>query len=138
MKKALALLAFILGLGAAQAATVPLSVNVAGTTFLLPLQKVKATQLYSFRDRKGYVAPETVIAGWGSPDMQGDRKVELTFGAAPVLGSDKNVPFLGIQTRLPEAHFDTSNNTLQFGAWVGKESDQKRATWGVKASVALW
>ncbi len=135
---ALLALAALACMGRAHAATSPIQVNVLGTTFILPLQKVKATQLYSFRDKRGYPGAETVIAGWGSTDAEGDRKVELSFGAAPVLGTAENVPFVALQRKLPASHFDVANNSLMFGVWIGKESDKKRATYGVKASVALW
>lgn len=120
------------------AAVHPLTIYAGGTDFTLPLQKVKVTQLYSARDKKGYIGVETVLAGWGSRDEAGDQKVELTFGAAPVIGAASNVPFVGLQARLPARLFDVSNNSLMFGAWAGKESDKKRYTYGLKASVALW
>lgn len=114
----------------AYAATDPLKVRVGATDFLLPLQKVSGTQLYSFRDKKGYPGLETVVV------MRGTG--QLTVGAAPVLGTSENVPFVGVQFRLPARFFDLSNNELMFGAWVGRESDQKRATWGIKATIPLW
>lgn len=116
----------------------PLSVNFGGTTFVLPFQKVSATQLYSSRDKKGYPGAETVLAAWGKKDDAGNQKTQLTFGAAPVLGTSQNVPFIGVQTRLSPKYFDTTNNSILFGVWVGKESNQKRSTYGVKASVPLW
>lgn len=130
MKKLLLMLCLTGIPGVLKAATDPLSVEIAGTTFILPLQKVDATQLYSFRDKKGYPGAETTLAQRG--------KFKLTFGAAPVLGSSNNVPFVSLQTRLSEAFFDTSNNALLFGIWAGKESGRKRGTWGIKASVPLW
>lgn len=114
----------------AHAATLPLSVDVFGTTFILPLQKVSAVQLYSFRDKKGYPALETVLASkW---------KWQLSAGAAVVLGESKNVPFASLKTRLSPRFFDTTNNEIFFGAWVGQESKTKRTTWGLSASVPLW
>lgn len=120
------------------AATNPIVFRAAGTDFIVPFQKVKGTQLYSLQDKKGYPGVETVLAGWGAKDAQGDWQGELTFGAAPVLGTSNNVPFFGLQARLPAKFFDTSNNSLMFGAYLGRESGQKRATWGIKASISLW
>lgn len=114
----------------AYAATNPLHITIGGTDFVLPLQKVSGTQLYSFRDKKGYPGLETVIVS--------RSRAELSIGAAPVLGTSFNVPFVAFQFRLPRRFFDVSNNDLMFGAWVGQESDKKRTTWGIKASVPLW
>src|SRR3990167_5975275 len=99
-------------------------------SFYLPFQVVNGTQLYSFKDGRGYPGAETVLAScW---------RYQLTAGAAPVLGTDVNVPFVAIQHRLNPNIFDTSDNELQFGVWAGKPSVGKRWTLGVKASVPLW
>jgi hypothetical protein len=122
--------------GAVSAATNPIAFNLGGTLFVLPFQKVSATQLYSFKEEKGFPAVETVLVSRG--------KAQLTFGAAPVLGSEASVPFVALQTRLSEKFFDTSNNALMFGVWVGQVSGDKavgrkaRNVWGIKASVPLW
>lgn len=116
--------------GPVRAASNPVHVTLGQTAFILPLQMVGATQLYSFDDGKGYPGVETVLV---------ERKqIQLTFGAAPVLGTSANVPFLGLQARLPEKFFDTANNSLWFGAWVGQASNSKRVSWGLKATVPLW
>jgi hypothetical protein len=118
------------------AATDPLAFNLGGTLFILPFQKVSATQLYSFDEGKGFPAAETVLVQRG--------KVQLTFGAAPVLGTSQNVPFVGLQTRLSEKFFDVTNNELLFGVWAGKVSGDEKAgrdaqnVWGIKASIPLW
>lgn len=133
MKKALsavvvAFSAFAFGPRPAYAESI--STNLGGNTFVLPFQEVNATQLYSFEDGKGYPGLETVLARRG--------RYQLTFGAAPVLGTSVNVPFVALQHRLNPSIFDTSNNDLQFGLWAGKPSEGKSWTWGVKASTALW
>lgn len=125
------------------AATEPLSVDIGGTTFLLPFQKVSATQLYSLTDEKGYPGAQTTLAGWGKPNMDGDQKTHLDFGAAPVLGDSHKVPFVSINTRLSEKFFDTSNNALYFGVWGGHRGDVKHRKRlvneiGLNASAGLW
>lgn len=120
---------------AAHGAT-PLQVETAAGTFILPLQVAKVTELYSFKEGRGFPALETVLWTKGT--------WEATGGAAAVIGTDVNVPFLGVQKKLSARFFDTSNNDIRFGAWVGKpsqrlEPDAKaRWIWGVKASVPLW
>ncbi len=138
MKKSAVVGLMLLGLllGAGQAQAKPIAVQLGGNTFFLPFQVVNGTQLFSFEEGKGFPGAETVLAQRG--------RYQLTFGAAPVLGTDVNVPFLAIQHRLNPAFFDTSDNELQFGAWVGKpshrlEQDKKpRLVWGIKASVPIW
>ncbi len=129
------LLALGLGLvafGPRPAYAEPISVQLSEkTTLVLPLQIVKATQLYDFKEGRGFPAMETVLL------KRGDG--ELTFGAAPVLGSSVNVPFVGLQVKLSDVFFDTSDNDLRFGLWAGRRSDgDKHVLWGIKASVALW
>jgi hypothetical protein len=103
---------------------------------LVPFQVMNGTELYSFREGKGFPAAETVLY------MKG--RYQLTLGAAAVLGTDVNVPFLGIQHRLNPNIFDTSDNDVQFGAWVGKASrrlpgdDRPEWLYGLKASIPLW
>lgn len=113
----------------------PIAVQTDAGLFLLPFQVVNGTELYSFREGKGFTAAETVLWRKG--------RYQFTFGAAAVLGSDTNVPFIAIQHRLNPVIFDTSNNDLQFGVWVGRpsrrlDSDHPRTLWGIKASVPLW
>lgn len=109
----------------------PVSVKLTEeTTLVLPLQVVSVVQLYSPDLGKGFPALETVLAS---------RKTwRLSAGAAPVLGTSENVPFVSLSTRLSPRFFDTSDNDLYFGAWAGKPSDQDSWTWGISASVALW
>ncbi len=113
-----------------------IKIDTAAGAFILPFQIVKGTQLYSFAEGKGFPGAETVLWKGG--------RYEATFGAAPVIGTETNVPFFGIQHRLNPAIFDISNNELEFGVWVGKPShrlnDQQRPrwVWGIKASVPLW
>lgn len=108
----------------------PISVDVGGNIFYLPFQVVNGTQLYSVKDGKGYPGAETVLARRG--------RYRVTFGAAPVLGTSNNVPFLAVQGRLSPVLFDTSDNDLQFGLWAGKPSQGKEWTWGIKCSAQLW
>jgi hypothetical protein len=131
MKKLLLLLMMVLP-GATFAATNPVSVNLGGTTFVLPLQKVQAVQLYSLNDKKGYPGVETVLASWRKDT------IHVTAGAAPVLGTSKDVPFASLTFRLPSRFFDTSNNTIMFGGFIGKESGKPHATYGLSATIALW
>ena len=138
MKKFILSVLFFVFCGSAFAATNPVSVNFAGTTWVLPLQKVQAVQLYSVNDKKGYVGAETIVASWGSADLYGNRKASLSLGAAPVLGSSQNVPFASLKLRLPSRFFDGSNNSIMWGVFVGKESNKPHASVGVAASIQLW
>ena len=61
MKKLLSLLFVVFFCGSAFAATNPVSVNFAGTTWVLPLQKVQGVQLYSVNDKRGYTGAETIV-----------------------------------------------------------------------------
>lgn len=98
--------------------------------FIVPLREVEATQLYSFKEGKGYPAVESVFAR---------RKTwKLSVGAAAELGTGVNVPFLSVSTRLSDKFFDTGNNDLYFGAWVGKPSKGEKVLWGISASTKLW
>ncbi len=100
------------------------------TTAILPLQVVSGVQLYSPELGKGFPGLETVLI---------QRKSwRLSAGAAPVLGTSANVPFLSLSTRLSPRFFDTNDNDLYFGVWAGKPSDGKRTVFGVSASVPLW
>lgn len=100
------------------------------TTLIFPLQVVHGVQLYSPELGKGFPGLETVLA---------QRKTwRLSVGAAPILGTSENVPFLSVSTRLSPRFFDTADNELYFGAWAGKPSDKDRLVFGVSASVALW
>lgn len=114
----------------------PIALETAVGTFVLPFQVVNGTQLYSFKEGKGFPGAETVLYSKG--------RYQVTFGGAPVLGSDVNVPFVGVQHRLNPAIFDTGDNELQFGVWAGKpshaleEGKKPSIVWGVKASVPLW
>ena len=131
MKKILASLIFVtLSACCSYAATKPISIQVGQHSFILPFQKVTATQLYSFRDGKGFPGLETVLYSY--------QKFQVTFGAAAVLGESKDVPFAGAQFTLPSALFDTGNNSLLFGVYAGKETGKKGLTVGIKASTPLW
>lgn len=101
-----------------------------GFKAMVPLKVVNAIQLYSFDEGKGYPAVETVLVE--------KKNFRLNLGAASVLGTSENVPFVSLETRLSDKFFDISNNDLYFGAWVGKQSDQKDGTWGLAASIQLW
>ncbi len=125
------ILSVVLALAAAQAVHAePVAVNVGENTFVLPLQVVSGTQLYSPELGKGFPGLETVLA---------QRKTwRLSVGAAPVLGTSANVPFVSLSTRLSPRFFDTADNDLYFGAWAGWPSDRSKAVFGISASVALW
>lgn len=112
------------------AATNPIAFRVGAHSFILPFQKVSGTELYSFQDEKGFPGLETVLYSY--------QKFQVSFGAAAVLGSSKDVPFIGAQFRLPSSLFDVSNNDLLFGAFLGKESGHKGLILGLKASTKLW
>lgn len=105
-------------------------VDLGETTFVLPFQKVNAIELYSFSQKKGFTGAETVLIERAN--------FRFNFGAAPVLGTSKNVPFISLETRLSDKFFDISSNSLYFGLWLGKQSDQKNLTGGIAASIALW
>lgn len=98
--------------------------------FLVPFKQVDATQLYSFEEGKGFPAVQSILAR---------RKTwQLSVGAAAVLGTGVNVPFVSVATRLSPRFFDTGNNDLYFGIWVGKPSSGGKALYGLSASTALW
>lgn len=101
-----------------------------GADFLVPLKIVSATQLYSFKEGKGFPALETTLIE--------KRRFKFSAGAAAELGTSVNVPFVAFSTRLSRSFFDTANNQLYFGVWVGKPSDKKGAIWGLAASTELW
>lgn len=112
------------------------------TTLVLPLQLVRGTQLYAPKEGKGYPAVETVLATLKSKSDPAVAAAQLTFGAAPELGTSNHVPFLGLQVRLPERFFDVSDNQIMFGVWVGRTSarveGKRRVLWGLQASIPLW
>lgn len=151
LKRCILISALALGLAlVVGASTTPVAVNLTPSLSLdCPFQKVSATELYSWHEGKGYPAVETVLLDWqghkGIPisTLQGKfniTEIQLTFGAAPVIGTSANVPFLAIQTRLPTSLFDISNNSLMFGIWGGHESDKGRHGWiyGIKSSIPLF
>lgn len=127
MKK---LLGAILLLAAVGVKAEPVSVTLGRNTFILPLQVVSGVQLYSIDEGKGYPALETVLVERGD--------FHFSVGAAPVLGTNANVPFASVQTRLSPKLFDTNNNDLFFGVWAGKPSNQKDWAWGLSCSVEIW
>lgn len=104
--------------------------SAGGNDFILPFQQVQAVQLYSFDEGKGFPGAETVLVSRG--------RSHVSFGAAPVLGTNVNVPFLSVSTRLTERLFDTNDNELFFGAWVGRASKGKDTLWGISCSTKLW
>ncbi len=121
--------------GAAKAEPIQFTTG-GGHAFVLPLQSVSGTQLYSFREGKGFPALESVL--YVSPR----KKFQATFGAAAELGRSVAVPFAGAQWRLSERFFDTSDNDLYFGLALAKHPDSAKSWRGVevtlKASTALW
>lgn len=129
MKKLLSVVALLLAVAVGVKAE-PISMNVGENTFILPLQVVQGTQLYSFEEGRGYPALETVLAT--------RKNYRVTFGAAAVLGTSANVPFVSFQTRLSEKFFDISDNNLYFGIWVGRQSRPNETRWGVSAGIPLW
>ena len=107
-----------------------------GHALLLPLQNVAGTELYSFRQGKGFPALESVL--YATPS----RRFNISAGAAAELGTSHAVPFAGIGFRLPQRFFNTDNNDLYFGAAFAKPSDAPKSWRGVevtlKASKPLW
>ena len=95
-----------------------------------PLKVVNATQLYDFEEGAGYPGVETVLF-----ERKGFR---LTGGSALTIGDSEAVPFGSIQTRLSDKFFDTSNNELWFGFFVGKRSSLENWSYGLNASIELW
>lgn len=107
-----------------------LSLDFGGTTFILPLQVVNATQMYSMDEKRGFTGAETTVLTRGDFD--------LTLGAATGYGNGVSFPFVGAQIKLPSRFFDTSGNDLKFGAWVGKDYDSNKTLYGLKGSIPLW
>lgn len=126
MKKILFSLVLLFGLSVTGKAD-PISINTDYGNFILPFQVVHGTQLYSSKLGKGFLGFETVLYSKGS--------YEVTFGGAPVVGTDVNVPFLAIQRTLSPKVFDTSDNDLRFGVYVGKPS--RRVVPGEKAPILI-
>jgi len=128
MKKLLALLVLLVPLaGYAEPVSVKLSEK---TTLILPLQVVQGVQLYCPEEGKGFPGLETVLV---------ERLTwRLSAGAAPILGTGVNVPFMSVATRLSPKFFDTTDNSLYFGVWAGKPSNGKHVIFGISASVSLW
>ena len=109
----------------------PVSVKLSEkTTLILPLQVVQGVQLYCPEEGKGFPGVETVLLESGS--------WRLSAGAAPVLNTEVNVPFVSLTTRLSPKFFDTSDNQLYFGGWAGKPSNGKHVIFGVSCSMQLW
>jgi hypothetical protein len=128
MKKLLVLLVLFLPLiGKAETISVKLSEPL---TLILPFQVVQGVQLYCPEEGKGFPGLETTLVEI--------KTWRLSAGAAPVLGTDINVPFVSIATRLSPRVFDTSNNELYFGIWAGKPSNGKHVIFGLSASIPLW
>ena len=128
MKKLLIAVALCCGVSVVKAE--PVSVNLGENTFILPLQVVQGVQLYSPELGKGFPGLETVLV------KRGD--IVLSAGAAPVLGTSVNVPFVALSTKLSPRFFDTSNNDLYFGVWAGRASNMDREIFGISCSVELW
>lgn len=108
-------------------------------SIIIPFKQVSATELYSFREGKGFPALESVVF------LSHRKKFQGTIGAAAELGASKAVPFLGANWRLPESLFDLKNNQFYFGAAIAKrfDDDPKYKSWRgievtLKASHALW
>ena len=91
---------------------------------------VNATQLYELSEEHGFTGAETTVVSFGDG--------ELVVGAATGYGNGIQFPYLGVQARLPSTFFDTSNNTIKFGVWIGRDYDSDDTKGGIKASMALW
>src|SRR5688572_10244768 len=97
MKKKLMLaIAIVLGAVASVQAE-PLSLDFGGTTLILPLQSVNATQMYSLDEERGFTGAETTVLTKGDFD--------LTLGAATGYGNGISFPFIGAQIKLPSKYF---------------------------------
>lgn len=108
----------------------PISVDVGGLTLVLPFQEVNGTQLYSFKEGRGFPGVETNLV------RRGDGA--LVFGGATSTAGSVAFPFVGFNIRLPASLFDKSNNDLKFGIFYGRDSGQKRDFYGIKGSVELF
>jgi hypothetical protein len=109
----------------------PVSVKLSEkTTLVLPLQITQGVQLYSPELGKGFPGLETVLVE--------HKTWRLSAGAAPILGTEANVPFVSVATRLSPKFFDTADNQIYFGAWAGKPSNGKHVIFGLSASIPLW
>ncbi len=127
----LAVLAFALPVFAEEPVIVgPIHFDVGSDTFIVPFKVVAGVQLYSPELGKGFPGLETVLAR--------RKSWKLSVGAAPILGTSANVPFVSLSTRLSPRFFDISGNDLYFGAWAGKPSDGQHVIFGLSASTALW
>lgn len=126
MKKMLFALLMLLSVGAKAE---NLSFDFGSFTFIAPLQVVNVTQMYSFEDEHGFTGAQTPIVSRGN--------VDLTIGAATGYSAGVQFPFIGLQTRLGMP-FDTSNNALKFGVFVGRDYDAKDTKLGLLASIPLW
>jgi hypothetical protein len=103
-----------------------------GHTFKLPFQSVDATQLYSFREGRGFPGLQTVL--YASPR----KKFQASFGAAAELGESRAVPFAGAQWKLTERLFRVDDNRLMFGVAAAKHfrPESKYKSWrGVEATI---
>ncbi len=134
-----ALLLMAVVAGSVKAEPVKFRVN-SKTTVVVPFQVVNVTQLYSFDLGRGFPAAETPLFLFGSRE-----RAQFTFGAAPKFETSSDMPFVGLQTRLSDRIFDTSDNEVFFGVYAGHREGEgvehpKRVfnDVGIKASVAFW
>jgi hypothetical protein len=137
MKKLMAVLMVVMASSSAFAFENSLSFKAGNHAFTVPFKQLDVTQLYSFKEGKGFPALQTVVYDYKA-------RAHVAFGAAPVIGSSNAVPFVSGQVLLSKGIFDPSVGPMWLGVWVGKQFksaalDQPEKTmWGINASVALW
>lgn len=129
-RRLLCAVALCAGLGAAPVGAEPISVDVAGLKLILPFQEVGASQLYDFREGRGFAAVETNLV------RRGD--CALVFGGGTSTAGTTAFPYVGLNVRLPSPPFDISNNELRFGVFYGRDFAEERDFYGVKGSVGLF
>lgn len=141
MKKLMAVFMLLMVSPAAFAATNPWSVDFLGTTLTLPMQKARGGFYFNLKDKATYTGAQTMIAGWGAKDQNGDRAIELSMAGIVDVGKHKRLPALVLDGKLSKRFFDTSNNTLYWGAWGWVQKDAKGANkpvGGMEANFLFW
>jgi hypothetical protein len=129
MRKLLAIVGLFIGLSSVASAET-LKADFGSFSAILPLQVVDVIQLYEFSAGEGFTGAQTTLIA--------SEAFHLNFGGATGYSKGTAFPFVSIDTRLTEKFFDTSDNELRFGAWIGRDFGAKENKWGVAASIALW
>lgn len=100
----------------------------------IPLKVVKAAELYvtSGGKGKGFTGAESVLLSNKIKTLEG------VFGGAVSPSDNENFIYVGAQGKLSDSFFDTSNNDIFFGGFVGRNFRRNENYCGIKASVPLW